>query len=119
MNNIQTILTAALSAITGGSFLKFLEVWLSRSKQKTESDRAFRDELRANAEGFKKQATDLKDELKDVELELDKWKLKYWDIYMAYSQFKLQVLNILIQNGIKPEEVFPKEMKEENFGTPA
>jgi len=107
MNNMQTILTALLSALTGGGLLKFLEFWLTRSKQKTETDRSIRDELRASAEGLRREHDDLKKELKAVETELDAWKIKYWDTYMAYSQFKLQVLNILLQNGIKPEDVLP------------
>lgn len=117
MNNVQTILMAVGSAITGGGFLKFLEFWLNKSKQKNDQDKAFRDELRgetdrarADAERLRKEIDELKNELRAAEKELDDFKIKYWDVYMQYKQFQLTVYGILLQNGIKPDEVLPKDI---------
>lgn len=103
------VITAVVAAISGGGLLKIGEAWLSRSKQKTEQDKQFRDELRAEAQSLRDQIKSLKDELKDAEKELDDFKEKYWQIFTEYQQFKLEVYGILLKNGIKPEDVMPKD----------
>lgn len=107
------VLTAVLAAVSGGGLLKFVETWLSRSKQKTEQDKQFRDELRAEAESLRNQIKGLKDELKTAEKELDEFKEKYWQIFTEYQQFKLEVYGILMKNGIKPEDVMPRDPAKE------
>lgn len=113
MSNWQDVLVALVSALFGGGFIKIMEGWLSRSKQKSEQDKLFRDELRAEAEGLRKQLETLKNELKQAEDELDDFKKKYWQIYSEYQQFKFSVYSILLQNGIKPTDVLPPDMPRE------
>lgn len=111
MNNWQDVLVALVSALTGGGFIKIMENWLSRSKQKSEQDKLFRDELRAEAVGLRKQLEELKNELKQAEDELDEFKKKYWQVYTEYQQFKFSVYGILLQNGIKPSDVLPPDFQ--------
>lgn len=103
------VLTAVVAAISGGGLLKLIETWLSRSKFKSEQDKQFRDELRAEAESLREQIKGLKEELKTAEKELDDFKEKYWKIYTEYKQFRLEVYGILLKNGIQPDAVLPKE----------
>jgi chromosome segregation ATPase len=113
MSNWQDISVALVSALTGGGFIKIMESWLTRNKNKSEQDKQFRDELRAEAEGLRKQLDKLKDELRQAEKELDDFKEKYWKIYTEYQQFKLSVYGILLQNGIKPADVLPPDLTKE------
>lgn len=108
------VLTAVIAAVSGGGLLKLVEAWLSRTKQKTEQDKQFRDELRAEAQSLREQIKGLKDELKTAEKELDEFKEKYWKIYTEYQQFKLEVYGILLKNGIKPDDVLPKDVGEKD-----
>lgn len=64
--------TALIGAILGGSGLKLIEWWLSRSKEKDNSAKEFRQELRTDL-------TEVKRELDRVEAELDAWRDKYYD----------------------------------------
>jgi uncharacterized protein YlxW (UPF0749 family) len=106
------VLTAVLAAISGGGLLKFAETWLSRSKQKSEQDKQFRDELRQEAAYLREQIKGLKDELKTAEKELDDFKEKYWKVYTEYKHFRLEVYSILLKNGIQPDAVLPPESKD-------
>lgn len=111
MSTWQDVGVALISAATGGGFIKIMESWLSRNKQKSEQDRLFRDELRIEGDKLRKQIDGLKLELKDAENEIDDFKEKYWKVYTEYQQFRLSVYGILLQNGIKPTDVLPPEMK--------
>lgn len=102
------------AALAGGGLIKYVESWLNKSKYKSEADKADRDERRAEAEGLRNQITSLKKELQVTEEEIDVWKVKYWKIYTEYQQFKLTIYRILIQNGIDPEEVMPKDHEDLN-----
>lgn len=64
---------ALIGAILGGSGLKFIEHWLSRSKAKDDSASKFRDELRT-------EVSSLRDELRTTETDLDNWKQKYYTL---------------------------------------
>ena len=59
----------------GGSGLKFIEGWLNRSKTKDDAASAFRNELREEVKS-------LRDELRSVEAEVDKWRAKYYETYV-------------------------------------
>jgi chromosome segregation ATPase len=111
MSGWQDVIVALVSALTGGGFIKFMESWLSRNKQRSEQDKQFRDELRGEAEGLRKQLESIKLELSNTEKELDEFKEKYWKVYTEYQQFKLQVYGILLANGIKPADVMPSDSK--------
>lgn len=73
MPEISQAWLALIGAILGGSGLKFIEHWLSRSKQRDDSASKFRDELRA-------EVTNLRDDLRQTEKDLDDWKQKYYTL---------------------------------------
>jgi hypothetical protein len=110
VSNWQDVGVALASAITGGGLIKFMESWLSRNKQRSEQDKQFRDELRGEAEGLRKQLEALKLELKKAEEELDAFKEKFWKIYSEYQQFRFSVYGILLANGIDPKKVMPPDI---------
>lgn len=97
------------AAVAGGGLLKYVESWLTRSRYKSEQDKAFRDEKRQEADDLRKRIDELQVKLNEAEAEIDLWRIKYWQIYTAYQQFKLNAYAILLENGIKPADVFPKE----------
>ncbi len=97
------------AAVAGGGLLKYVESWLTRSRYKSEQDKAFRDEKRQEADALRKRIEELQIKLREAELEIDDWRLKYWGIYSTYQQYKLNVYAILLENGIKPVDVLPKE----------
>ncbi len=75
---------ALISAIFGGAGLKVLEVWLTRGRVKDDTATAFRNELRQELLG-------LRQELNDVETELDTWKKKYYDLLDQFIQVKNEI----------------------------
>ena len=111
----QEIAGALGAAGVGGIVLKLGESWLTRSKQKSEQDRALRDELRTEANSLRAEIALLKTQLKEAEAELDKMKEKYWSIYMEYNQFKLYVQQTLVKYGVDLEE-FTDELREYEQG---
>lgn len=101
--------TAAVTALAGGGLIKLVESWLSKSKYKTDQDKAFRDEKRVEADDLRKQIDALKKELKVAEDDLDVFKVKYWDIYTAYQTFQLTVYAILVKHNIDPIDIMPNK----------
>jgi predicted nucleic acid-binding Zn-ribbon protein len=72
---------ALFGALLGGSGLKILEAWLNRSKVKEDSATELRNELRKEVRG-------LRDELRTVEDELDKWRGKYYELMDEFMKAK-------------------------------
>lgn len=72
---------ALIGALLGGSGLKIVEAWLNRSKVKEDSATELRNELRAEVRG-------LRDELRTVEDELDKWRGKYYELLDEFIKAK-------------------------------
>lgn len=105
MSSWPEIAVALASAATGGGLLKIMESWLTRTKMKSEQDKQFRDELRTEAGILRIQIDAIKAELKQTEKELDEWKSKYWDLFLQYKTFQIEVSSLLIQNGISPKEM--------------
>jgi uncharacterized coiled-coil DUF342 family protein len=74
MPEINQAYLALIGALMGGSGLKFVESWLNRSKVKDDAASAFRNELRDEVKN-------LRDELRSVEAEVEKWRQKYYETY--------------------------------------
>jgi predicted nucleic acid-binding Zn-ribbon protein len=72
---------ALLGAVLGGSGLKVIEAWLNRSKEKDDAASQLRNELRGEIRS-------LRDELKNVEDELDKWRGKYYELLDEFVRAK-------------------------------
>lgn len=81
MPEISQAWLALLGALLGGSGLKFVEHWLSRSKIKEDAATQMRTELREEIKG-------LREELRTVEDELDKWRGKYYELMDEFMKAK-------------------------------
>lgn len=65
----------------GGGGLKVIEYWLTKSKVKDDSAAAFRTELREEVKS-------LREELRSVESDLDKWRGKYYELMDQFIKVK-------------------------------
>ena len=81
MPEISQAWLALLGALLGGSGLKFVEYWLSRSKVKEDAAAQMQTELRDEIKG-------LREELRTVEDELDKWRGKYYELMDEFMKAK-------------------------------
>lgn len=64
---------ALIGTLCGGIGLKVLEHWLGRNKFKTDEATRIREELRTDM-------TALRTENKELERQVDEWRLKYYDL---------------------------------------
>ncbi len=81
MPEISQAWLALLGALLGGSGLKFIEHWLNRSKVKEDAAAQMRTELRDEIKI-------LREELRTVEDELDKWRGKYYELMDEFMKAK-------------------------------
>ncbi|QQV92525.1 hypothetical protein SEA_FORREST_185 [Streptomyces phage Forrest] len=81
MPEINQAWLALLGALLGGSGLKFIEHWLNRSKVKEDAATQMRTELRDEIKV-------LREELRTVEDELDKWRGKYYELMDEFMKAK-------------------------------
>ncbi|AZU97233.1 hypothetical protein SEA_EMMA1919_184 [Streptomyces phage Emma1919] len=81
MPEINQAWLALLGALLGGSGLKFIEHWLNRSKVKEDAAAQMRTELRDEIKI-------LREELRTVEDELDKWRGKYYELMDEFMKAK-------------------------------
>ena len=81
MPEISQAWLALLGAVLGGSGLKFIEHWLNRSKVRDDAAAQMRVELRDEIKV-------LREELRTVEDELDKWRGKYYELMDEFMKAK-------------------------------
>jgi predicted nuclease with TOPRIM domain len=81
MPEISQAWLALLGAVIGGSGLKIVEYWLSRSKVRDDAASQMRSELRDEIKV-------LREELRTVEDELDKWRGKYYELMDEFMKAK-------------------------------
>jgi chromosome segregation ATPase len=84
MPEITTAWIALIGTVLGGVGLKFVEHWLSRSKVRDDTASQLRNELRAEIQG-------LKQELNNVETDLDKWRGKYYELMDNFIKVKSEL----------------------------
>lgn len=72
---------ALAGAVFGGGGLKVIEYWLTKSKSKDDSAAQFRTELR-------EEVKNLRQELRKVEDDLDKWRGKYYELMDQFIKVK-------------------------------
>lgn len=70
---------ALIGTLCGGIGLKVLEHWLGRSKVKFDESTRLREELRTEMTG-------LRDEIKELEVEVDKWRKDYYDLRDKFTE---------------------------------
>ncbi len=97
MPEVNQAYLALIGAIMGGSGLKFVESWLNRSKVKDDSAAEFRNELRVEVKS-------LREELKSVEAELEKWRAKYYEVYEQLIAAKSELETALRKINGQPQQ---------------
>ncbi len=97
MPEITTAWIALIGTVLGGVGLKFVEHWLSRSKVRDDTAAQLRNELRTEIQG-------LKQELNNVEADLDKWRGKYYELMDNFIKVKseLEAAMRQLQNNQPP-----------------
>jgi len=113
LNSTLDIVLALSAAGVGGGIIRLIELWLGKSRAKNTQDKELRDELRTNASALRAEIDALKAELKETEKVLDHWREQYWEIFMKFRMFQLEVRAILVKNGIDPDDVLSEESKQE------
>jgi len=92
---------ALIGTLCGGIGLKVLEHWLGRSKVKFDESTKMREELRVEVNG-------LRDEIKNLEGEVDKWRKDYYDLRDKFSevntlyQIALEKIRVAAIEATKP-----------------
>ena len=105
VTNSSDALIALIGTLFGGGGLELIRRALAKSKEREDSATSLRNELRT-------ELNSLKHEMLEVEKELDKWKLKYYELFEKYLLVKLQyeeALTELEKEGVKmPIRTLPK-----------
>lgn len=97
---------ALISAVTGGGLLKLADIWFNRQKIRNDNAKQLRDETRIEVTELRQQIKDLDEKIKTKNDEIDNWRKQYWDVYMSYKTFQMEVSQILINNGISMKDLF-------------
>ena len=84
---------ALIAAIFGGVGLKIVESALNRSKVKNDLQAQMRLELRTDV-------VSLKEELDRIEISLDQWKKKYFNLLLSFNE-----LAVVARAGGSPEDI--------------
>jgi predicted nucleic acid-binding Zn-ribbon protein len=97
MPEITTAWIALIGTVLGGVGLKFVEHWLSRSKIRDDTATQIRNELRTEIQN-------LKQELNNVEADLDKWRGKYYELMDNFIKVKSELETAMrrLQNNQTP-----------------
>lgn len=83
---------ALVAALFGGVGLKVIESILSRTQSKNDLQTQMRSELRSDV-------VTLKQELDDIEESLDKWKKRYYRLFIAFNELAL----VAVSAGLEEE----------------
>lgn len=93
-------LIGAFAGLVSTGFLKLLEKYLGRAKEKADADSGIRSELRLELDRKIAENLQLKKELREQEKEADYWRVVYWRLYEIFVNFKLIALSV---NGLTQE----------------
>lgn len=114
MTDWQGIITAGISAITGGGLIKGLELWMSKKKNNFDENKAFRDEYRGDIKELRTEMAAMKaDHLlekrarENAEDRADWWKDYAQSLTMNFRLFQYDMREVLKSSGIViPEDKF-------------
>jgi archaellum component FlaC len=76
---------ALIGTLCGGIGLKLMEHWLGKSKLKIDEATKLRDELRI-------EINNQKEEIKELEKEVDRWRTEYYDLRDKYTTLNTEYL---------------------------
>lgn len=93
---------ALIGTLCGGIGLKLAEAWLNKGKVKTDYAANIRDELRVEVAANR-------EEIKDLETDVDKWKGNYYDLRDKYVELQTQLT--LALNKIQQEATDAQNMQ--------
>lgn len=82
-------LIGVFSGAVATAFLKILERFLGRAKDKAEADSGIRSELRIELDRKLEEVKSLKLEMRNLEAEADRWRIDYWTLFEVFFQLKL------------------------------
>lgn len=94
----ESTIIALVAALFGGGGLKFLEHILSRNKDRTDLATQLRNELRG-------EVTALRDEMRQIEAELDKWKARYYRLLAFMNDIRIRCIGAGIDVPAFDEEL--------------
>lgn len=83
--NVDPAWIALIGTLCGGIGLKILEHWLGRSKVKIDEASKFREELRSEIVAGR-------EEIKELETEVDNWHKEYYDLRDRYTTLNTEYL---------------------------
>jgi chromosome segregation ATPase len=75
---------ALVGTLSGGVGLKVTEWWLGRNKVRADDARSIRDELRL-------EITAQREEIKQLEADVDKWRTEYYDLRDKYINLQTEL----------------------------
>lgn len=108
MAQYATPLIALVGTIFGGVGLKITERWLNRAKEKNDTAKQIRDELRTDMATYRQEILNLKAEVDKVEKEVNEWQDKYYELRDRYSQLNALYEDALRQIQVKASQTVEK-----------
>lgn len=105
MIHIDPAWLALVGTVFGGAGLKLLEVWLGRSKVRIDEAANLRNELRV-------EIVSLRDEVRSLEGEVDKWRQDYYDLRDRYATLNTEYLIALEKIKAEADEATRKATPE-------
>lgn len=108
------ILTAGISALTGGGLIKLMEMWLNKKKSVFDEGKAFREEYRGDIKELRTEIAGMKEDyLKEkksrerAEDRADWWKDYAQALTMNFRLFQYDMREVLKSNNIViPDDKF-------------
>lgn len=108
MTSIDPAWIALIGTLCGGIGLKIIEHWLGKSKVKMDEAAKLRDELRI-------QMSEQREEIKQLESEVDLWRKQYYDLRDNYAELNSQYI-IIKQQLIALGKELPNTGPENTLG---
>lgn len=114
MADWNSILTAGISALTGGGLIKIMEMWLNKKKSAFDEGKAFREEYRGDIKELRTEIAGMKEDyLKEkksrerAEDRADWWKDYAQALTMNFRLFQYDMREVLKSNNIViPDDKF-------------
>jgi chromosome segregation ATPase len=88
IGDYATPLIALVGTLFGGIGLEVTKRWLNRAKEKNDTAKQIRDELRTDMATLRQEVQTLKAELDKVEAEVVQWQEKYFELRSKYVTLK-------------------------------
>jgi chromosome segregation ATPase len=84
MSEVPATVFALAGTVFGGVGLEVTRRWLDRAKDKNDTAKSLRDELRGDVKSYREEITTLKAEIDDLENEINTRREQYFDLRAKY-----------------------------------